>query len=53
MVLPKSQGFTLDTAGTWKVDVKVNGVEVGTEDVYVGDLAALETTTTTAVTASG
>ncbi len=51
VVLPKSQGFTLDTAGTWKVVVKVNGVEVGNEDVYVGDLAALDTTTT--VTVSG
>ena len=53
VVLPKSAGFTLDTAGTWKVVVRVNGVEVGNEDVYVGDLAALDTTTTTAVTASG
>jgi putative copper export protein/methionine-rich copper-binding protein CopC len=51
VVLPKSAGFTLDTAGTWKVVVKVNGVEVGNEDVYVGDLAAIDVTTT--ITASG
>ena len=30
-------------AGTWKVVVKMNGVEVGSEDVYVSDLAALDT----------
>jgi copper transport protein len=49
-VLPKSAGFTLDTAGTWTVVVTANNVEIGREDIYVGDLSALPTTTTVAIT---
>ncbi len=50
VVLPKSAGFTLDTAGTWTVFVAANNIEVGREDIYVGDLSALPTTTTVAIT---
>lgn len=46
-VLPKSAGFTLDTAGTWTVVVRLNGSEVQRQDIYVGDPAALPTTVTT------
>lgn len=48
-VLPRSEGFTLDTVGTWTVVVKVNGVEIQRQDIYVGDansLPAVDTTTT-------
>ncbi|MFZ4720344.1 MAG: copper resistance CopC/CopD family protein [Ilumatobacteraceae bacterium] len=46
-VLPKSTGFTLDTAGTWTVVVRLNGSEVQRQTIYVGDPAALPTTVTT------
>ena len=36
-VMPASAGFTLGTAGTWTVIVRINGDEVSRTDVFVGD----------------
>ncbi len=49
VVLPKSAGFALDTAGTWTVVVAANSVEIGREEIYVGDLSTLPTSTTVAI----
>jgi copper transport protein len=49
VVLPKSAGFALDTAGTWTVVVAANNVEIGREEIYVGDLSTLPTSTTVAI----
>ena len=52
--LEQSDGFTLNAVGTWTVVVKIDGVEVQRNDVYVGeDVPSATSSTTTTLATSG
>ena len=52
--LEKSDGFTLNAVGTWTVIVKIDGVEVQRNDVYVGeDVPSSTSSTSTTLATSG
>jgi copper transport protein len=52
--LEKSDGFTLNAVGTWTVVVKIDGVEVQRNDVYVGeDVPSSTSSTSTTLATSG
>lgn len=51
--LEQSDGFTLNAVGTWTVIVKVDGVEVQRNDVYVGEDVPTSSSTSTTPATSG
>ena len=52
--LEQSDGFTLNAVGTWTVIVKIDGVEVQRNDVYVGeDVPSSTSSTATTLATSG